>query len=242
MNIETNEKLVRRNARIGQISMIAGLVVLVAGMILSIRATSLFGLSLVALVLGFALSQIGIFYGNRWGRRPRPDEMLNVALKGLDSKYSIYHYLTPASHLLIGPAGIWIILPKTQRGTITFERGRWRQRGGGLMMTYLKFFAQEGIGRPDLEILNEVESVEKYLKKITENEEIPPIKAALVFTNEKANIQIDEDDNPPAATLSLNKLKEFFRKAAKGKSISFEKIQQIQSLISGTGVERSAPS
>jgi len=110
------------------------------------------------------------------------------------------------------------------------------------MMTYLKFFAQEGIGRPDLEILNEVESVEKYLKKITENEEIPPIKAALVFTNEKANIQIDEDDNPPAATLSLNKLKEFFRKAAKGKSISFEKIQQIQSLISGTGVERSAPS
>lgn len=242
MNIETNEKLVRRNARIGQISMIAGLLVLVAGMILSIRATSLFGLSLVALVLGFALSQIGIFYGNRWGRRPRPDEMLNVALKGLDSKYSIYHYLTPASHLLIGPAGIWIILPKTQRGTITFERGRWRQRGGGLMMTYLKFFAQEGIGRPDLEILNEVESVEKYLKKITENEEIPPIKAALVFTNEKANIQIDEDDNPPAATLSLNKLKEFFRKAAKGKSISFEKIQQIQSLISGTGVERSAPS
>jgi hypothetical protein len=242
MNIETNEQLVRRNARIGQISMIGGLAVLVAGMILSIRATSLFGLSLVALVLGFALSQIGIFYGNRWGRRPRPDEMLNVALKGLDGKYSIYHYLTPASHLLIGPAGIWIILPKTQRGTITFERGRWRQRGGGLMMTYLKFFAQEGIGRPDLEILNEVESVEKYLKKLTENEEIPLIKAALVFTNEKANIQIGEDDNPPAATLPLNKLKDFFRKAAKGKSISFDKIQQIQSLISGIDVERAAPS
>ncbi len=242
MNIETNEKKVRRNARIGQISMIAGLVVLVGGMILSIRATALFGLSLIALLLGFALSQIGIFYGNRWGRRPRPDELLNVALKGLDSKYSIYHYLTPASHLLIGPAGIWVILPRTQRGIITFERGRWRQRGGGLMMAYLKAFAQEGIGRPDLEILNEVESLEKYLKKLTENEEIPPIKAALVFTNEKANIQIDEDDQPLADTLPLNKLKEFFRKVAKGKPISFEKIQQIQSLLSGTEVEGTAPS
>jgi hypothetical protein len=232
MNITTNEKLVRRNARIGQISMIAGLAVLVGGMILSIRSTSLFGLSLIALVLGFALSQIGIFYGNRWGRRPRPDEMLNSALKGLDGKYSLYHYLTPASHLLIGPAGVWIILPKNQRGTITYERGRWRQRGGGLMMTYMKFFAQEGIGRPDLEIMAEVESIEKYLTKLTDTEEIPPVKAALVFTNDKADIQIDEDDNPPAATLPLSKLKDFLRKVAKGKPVSFEKIQQLQNLIS----------
>ena len=234
MNIETNEKLVKRNARNGQISMIAGLAVLVGGMILSLRAdASMFGLSLIALVLGFILSQVGIYFGNRWGRRPRPDEVLNASLKGLDGKYSLYHYLTPASHLLVGPAGIWAISLRNQRGVITYEKGRWRQRGGGMMMAYLKMFAQEGLGRPDLEMMHEVESVEKYLKELTESDDIPPVKAALVFANDKANIQIEEEDNPPAPTLQIGKLKEHLRKTAKGKPISFEKIQQIQSLIAG---------
>lgn len=48
MNIETNEKLIRRNARIAQVSMISGLVVLVGGMILSFRNAEQFGLSLAA--------------------------------------------------------------------------------------------------------------------------------------------------------------------------------------------------
>ncbi len=231
MNIETNEKLVSRNALIAKVSMIAGLVVLVGGMILSFQNAEQFGLSLAALLLGFVLSQIGIFYGNRWGRRPRPDEYLNQALKGLDAKYSLYHYLTPVSHLLVGPAGIWILMPRAQRGTISFFRGRWRQSGGGIAMAYLKFFAQEGLGRPDLEILNEVENLQKYLKKLLEDENLPSIQAALVFTSNKADIQISEDENPPAATLTLGKLKEHIRKCAKSKPISMEKVQQIQSLI-----------
>jgi len=231
MNIETNEKLVSRNALIAKVSMIAGLVVLVGGMILSFQNAEQFGLSLAALLLGFVLSQIGIFYGNRWGRRPRPDEYLNQALKGLDAKYSLYHYLTPVSHLLVGPAGIWILMPRAQGGTISFFRGRWRQSGGGIAMAYFKFFAQEGLGRPDLEILNEVENLQKYLKKLLEDENLPSIQAALVFTSNKADIQISEDENPPAATLTLGKLKEHIRKCAKSKPISMEKVQQIQSLI-----------
>ena len=233
MNIETNEKLIRRNARIAQVSMISGLVVLVGGMILSFRNAEQFGLSLAALILGFILSQIGIYYGNRWGKRPRPDELLNQALKGLDGKYTLYHYLTPVSHLLIGPAGIWILLPKSQRGTITYGKGRWRQRGGGLMMNYLKIFAQEGIGRPDLEIQAEASSLEKFLKGRLEDENIPAINAALVFTNDKVDLQISEEENPPAATLALSKLKDHIRKFAKGKPISLDKAQEIQTAIQG---------
>jgi hypothetical protein len=127
-----------------------------------------------------------------------------------------------------------VLLPRNQRGTITFERGRWKQRGGGLMMSYLKMFAQEGIGRPDLEVAGDLESVERYLKKLTGEESVPPIQAALVFTSEKADIQIDEESNPPAPALPITKVKEFMRKSAKSKPISFEKVQQIQSLISNS--------
>jgi len=232
MNIESNEKLIRRNARIAQISMIAGLVVLVGGMVLSFQSTDQFGLSLAALLIGFTLSQIGIFFGNRWGRRPRPDEILNQALKGLDGRYTLYHYRTPTAHLLVGPAGIWAIFPRNQRGIITFEKGRYRQRGGGIMSGYLKMFAQEGLGRPDLDIEHDRENLQKFLQSKLESENIPPIQAALVFTSDKASIEIDEDTELPAVTLTASKLKDHIRKFAKGKPISLDRAQEILRVLS----------
>jgi hypothetical protein len=163
MEIKSNERLIKRNARIGQITSITGLAVLAGGMILSFTRPEMFTISLVALLVGFGLSQIGIYFGNRWGRSPRPDEVLNDALKGLDGRYSIYHYTTPTSHLLVGPAGVWVLMPRHQAGTITYDENkkRWRQKGGNL---YLKIFAQESLGRPELEIGTEINAVTKKLK------------------------------------------------------------------------------
>ena len=97
---------------------------------------------------------------------------------------------------------------------------------------YMKVFAQEGLGRPDVEIAGEVTSVQDFLKKRMSEDRIPPIQAALVFTNEKTVIDIGEDANPPAATLSLAKLKDFVRKTAKGKPVSLEKVLDVQQALS----------
>jgi hypothetical protein len=227
MEVFTNERLIRRNARIGQIASIVGLLVLAGGMVISFSRPEFFTLSMAALLVGFTLSQVGIYFGNRWGRRPRPDELLNQALKGLDGRYYLYHYVTPATHLLVGPVGVWVLLPRPQRGTITYEKGRWRQKGGNL---YLKIFAQEGLGRPDLEIGSEIEAVQRYLKDLLgEDEKIPEVKAALIFTNEKIVI---EADDAPVPTLPVSKLKEFIRKTAKNKPISLDKAKEIQQALS----------
>lgn len=231
MNIVINEKIVRRNTRIAQVTMFGGLIVLAGGMYISFRMPQQFGLSLAALMVGFALSQIGIFFSNRWGRRPRPDELINQALKGLDSKYTIYHYHTPAPHLLVGPAGIWVLNPQHQKGIITFSKGRWRQKGGNI---YLKIFAQEGLGRPDLEVVADIDKIQNYLQKLMPDEDtIPTVQAALIFTNERADVQVENDEDAPAVTLTLNKLKDFIRKAAKGKPISLDKALEIQEMITG---------
>jgi hypothetical protein len=232
MNIETNEALIRRNSRIAQFSMLGGLLVLVVGMVVSFQDQTLIGVSFGSLLLGFVFSQVGIYYMNRWGRRPRPDELINKELKGLDGRYSIYHYKTPTSHLLVGPAGVWVLMPRYQRGVITYSNGRWKQKGGNL---YLKIFAQEGLGRPDLEVSAEIESVRNYLQKLLPEGELPPIKAALLFTNEKVEIQIDPQEEPPAATLRLNDLKDMLRKAAKNKPISMTRVQEIQDAIAVGG-------
>ena len=217
MKVITNDNLIKRNRLVGQIATISGLLVLVGGMFVSFRYPTFAGLAWIALLVGFALSQIGLYFGNRWGRRPRPDELIDQGLKGLNDQYSIYHYTTPAAHLLVGPSGLWVIMPYYQVGKIVYEKGRWKQKGGGFMQRYLRLFAQEGIGRPDLEAPAEAEAITRFLKKRLSDENIPEAHTALVFTNEKAVLDVD---GAPILTLPIKKLKEAIRKSGKENSLS----------------------
>jgi hypothetical protein len=233
MNIIRNEKLIKRNSKIGQFALLGGLVVLAGGMFISFRYPEQFGLSLAALMLGFLASQVGIYFSNRWGRRPRLDEQLDAALKGLDKKYTLYHYTSPVPHLLVGPSGVWVLLPYYQRGTMTYENSRWRQRGGNL---YLKLFAQEGLGRPEAEVAAEVDHMQSFLsKRLPEGSVVPPVQAAMVFTNPKAVINIPEGTVLPAEAVTLKELKEVIRKAGKGKALTPEKAKMVQEAIEGSG-------
>jgi hypothetical protein len=228
MNIVRNEKMVARNAKIGSAITLISLAVLGTGMYITFKRPDLFSLSIDALLLGFILSQVGIFYTNRWGRKPRPDQVLDQALKGLDKNYTLYHYRTPAAHVLVGPAGIWTLIPKHQRGTITYNKNRWRQKGGGVLQSYLKLFAQEGIGRPDLEIDSDIEGLTKYLKKRLPDIELPEIRSALVFFHPEVVL---EAEDPPAPTLFDKKLKDFIRKTAKEKPITPDMMAVIQETL-----------
>jgi hypothetical protein len=229
MRLVTNEKLIKRNGRLGQIATVSGLLVLVGGMFISFRYPTLSGIAWVALLIGFALSQIGLYFGNRWGRHPRPDELLDQGLKGLDNQHTLYHYTTPAAHLLAGPSGLWILMPYYQVGKIVYERGRWRQKGGGFMQRYLRAFAQEGLGRPEVEAPAEAEALTRLLKKKLPDLTIPDPHIALVFTNEKAELDVSD---APLLTIPLKKLKEAIRKGAKENSLSPEIIRQIDDLFS----------
>ena len=210
MIIVRNEKLVIRNNRIGKYSGILSIVILAAGMYISFRYQEQITYSLLALIVGFTLSQIGIFYANRFGRSPRPDEALDAALKGLDDQYALYHYQSPVSHLLVGPAGLWMLLPFPQKGKIIYneKRGQWKKIGGNL---YLRFFAQDSIGSPEKEISSGFKRIQKALGKIPDLE-IPEIQAALVFSDENAVV---EADNAPYPTLHSRQLKKLIRKEAK---------------------------
>jgi len=171
-----------------------------------------------------------MYMGNRYGRSPRPDEKLDAGFKGLPNEYSIYHYTTPASHLLVGPAGMWVIKPYHQRGQVTFKKKRWQMKGGGFLQSYMRLFGQESIGRPDIETESEISSLKRYLAKHMDESEIPEIKPLIVFTSDE--IEIDADD-APIPTLKAKQLKDFMRQKAKGKGISTETLNKIKTLLSG---------
>jgi len=229
MKIVTNQKLIKRNARIGQITSIAALVILAIGMYITFKMPDKVAYSLSALLLGFFLSQMGIYYGNRWGRSPRPDELLDRGLKGLGREYTIYHYVTPASHLLAGPAGIWTLLPYHQGGAITYEKKRWRAKGGGFVQSYLRIFGQENLGRPDLEARSEVDVLKRHLTRLLpEGTELPEIRTALLFTNPKAELKVEE---APLPSLLLKDIKDFLREQAKCKPIEIPKLEMIRKAL-----------
>jgi hypothetical protein len=228
MKIIKNEKLIKRNGTIGNWISLAALVVLGVGMYISFKRTDLFIYSLLALLIGFTLTQIGMYMGNRYGRSPRPDEKLDAGLKGLQNEFVMYHYTTPASHLLVGPAGMWVVMPYHQRGQITFQKNRWRMSGGGFLQNYMRIFGQEGLGRPDIEVDNEIRSLKKYLAKKMDESNIPEINALMVFTNE--NVEIDGEDSPVPA-IKLKQVKEFMRQKAKEKKLSAEALNELRAAL-----------
>jgi len=228
MKIIKNEQLIKRNAKIGQWTSLAALAVLGGGMYLSFTRPQLFTYSLIALLLGFILTQVGMYMGNKFGRSPRPDEKLDAGLKGLQNEFVMYHYTTPASHLLVGPAGVWVVMPYHQRGQVEFKKNRWHMRGGGFLQSYMRIFGQESLGRPDLEIENEIQALKKHLLKHMDESELPEIHALMVFTNEDVVV---EAEGSPIPAIKLKQLKDFVRQKAKEKKLPAGTLNNLKSVL-----------
>ncbi len=236
MKIIKNEKLIKRNNKLGLSSTIAGFVSLGACAYFLFQpiqnaeslTTARLTIWLATLFLGFIFSQIGMYMGNRWGRSPRPDELLDASLKGLPGDFSIYHFVAPAHHFLVGPAGVWVLLPYRQRGIVTYTKNRWRIGSGGFMQAYMSIFGQEGIGRPDLEAEHEIYSLQKILAKNLSEGEIPNVQAVLVFTHDLVEIQANDAPRP---ALKPKQLKDFMRQRAKERPITPTQLAAVKAAL-----------
>lgn len=228
MKIIKNDKLIQRNGKIGQWVSLAALVVLGLGMYISFSKPDLFIYSVFCLVIGFIMTQIGMYMGNRWGRSPRPDEKFDAGLKGLHSDFNLYHYTSPVSHLLVGPSGMWVLLPYHQKGKVQFVKNRWKMSGGGFMQAYMRIFGQESIGRPEIDAENEAQVLKKFLVKKMDEASVPEIKPILVFTSDE--VEVEAGDSPVPA-MKLKQLKEFLRQGAKNRVLTMQEIKKITELF-----------
>jgi hypothetical protein len=230
MKIYSNDKLINRNKKIGNITSIGSLLILGVGMFFSFKDKdgSYLVYTFSALIVGFLLFQIGNFYMSKWGKSPRPDEKITAALKGLDDRYSLYHYTTPISHLLVGPAGILCLIPYQQAGTITYNKtkGKWKQTGGN---TFLKIFGGEGLGHPEREVKFTIEDANKFFAK---NELVPSEfspEPVMIFTNERVTLEAEESEIP---AVTGAKLKEFIRKKAKTTALPDQIARDLEKTLS----------
>lgn len=228
MKIIKNEKLIKRNGTIANYIFLAALATLGVSIYFSYKQQVSFIYALAALVLIYILMQISTYMTIRFGPSPRLDEKLDAGLKGLPGEFVIYHYTTPVSHLLVGPAGVWILLPYPQGGRVAFRKNRWRNTGGGFIQSYMRLFGVGSLGRPDIDAESEVNSLKKYLSKHMEEGEIPEISTLLVFTNEHVELEIEE---APLPAMKLKQIKDFIRQKSKEKKVSPETLSRLKNAL-----------
>jgi hypothetical protein len=213
MKIIRNKTKIKKNKTISQIVLYLSMAILVIGFLWSINDPDSVQLTLsyVLIAIAYILVQISLYMANKWGRSPRPDEIVENSLKGLNDQFTLYNYTTPIPHLLVGPAGIWILKPYYHSGEITYnpEKKRYEQRGGPNFLS--KWFAQESLPN----ILEESNLHRKKLKNYFQNlnlGEPQNVFVANIFYSEKAEVMAK---NAPEVTVHTEKLKDIIRSKAK---------------------------
>lgn len=223
MYIYTNEAKLKKMKNISKWTTIAAFAILIAGAVAAFSPKYI-TLSFIALIVGFVASQISITFTSKWGREPSNNNIFNVKLKGLSDNFSIYHYMDPVDHLLVGTAGTFILMPYFQGGEIGYDENkqRWTQKKANFFM---KLFGQESIGRPDQECEANIAAVRDYF--ISREIDFPEdkIHPLLVFINPQAKIL--ENQNFKYDTIPLGKLKETIRDYAKNDRLSPEFIDEV---------------
>lgn len=207
MVVIRDDKKIARLRTFGQITSFLGLAALIGGMALIFfgNPQNVFWLQLVALLVGWLLSQVGIYFSQRYARHPRPDEVLDEALEKAARDGRLYHYVLPAPHVLLLPTGLIVFITKYQGGQITVDGDKWKQSGIGLR----RFFGQEGIGNPTKDAEHHVGALAHFLKKNVPEVEEVPIAALIVFTTKGVkNLDLKKSSIP---AMHSTKIKGFLK-------------------------------
>jgi len=230
MNKVINDKLIKRNKTIGNVTSIGGIAILAAGLILNITPTpTRTMISFGALIVGFIVAQISTHYVTRFGRSPRFDEVVADNLNKLNNEYTFYAYTGPTPMLLVGPAGLWIPIPVLAGGEIIYDK-KWRQKGGSIL---LKFFGQENIGRPEMEVASNEKLLYTLLRAHLDESELPPVNSILVSLHPKAII--GDVENAPTPIVDGNTLRRYIRKVDRkaDQEIPQETLDKINAALVG---------
>lgn len=241
MKVYRNTKEIDKRDRLGRRLSMTGLVILFIGLIASFvptwfppgtEAGSAWGrfmqnnwafISFAALPLGFLAASFGSYFITRYARRRwpgsnavgRPDEIVERSLKGLNDHYSFFVYSLPVGYVLLTPSGLITLAVRSDKGHVTIDGDRWRERWNiGRIFT---LFAREGVGHPPSELADHERKMRAYLAKGPGAEEgvsldKAPIEGVVLFLNSQTFLELN---NSSAAALRADQLKDYVRKRAR---------------------------
>src|SRR5438094_7016656 len=140
MQLVANQQLVKNRARLGLGFHITALVVFVIGFLLSTQLEASGELpweSWAAILAGLVFYSLGQTQLRRWGPRNRQEEQLGQAIRMLDDRYKLYAFLSSSlpDYILVSPAGVHVLIVRTDAGQIACVRDQWNKGSGSRLMS-----------------------------------------------------------------------------------------------------------
>src|SRR5512141_1558516 len=165
----TNTELVKSRSKIARRVSLAGLAVMLPGMLVALgglintelQSGTAILISYVSLIAGTLVATCGGRTAEQWLVEPRTDQRLERALKGLDKRYRLVNYYTPAQHLVLAPGGVYVAILKDETGPIRFDGQRWTQPPS--LGRIWREWRHGGLGHPTGEAEAQIERFKKWL-------------------------------------------------------------------------------
>lgn len=215
MIVLRDEARIERLKKASQYISLVGFLLLIGALILGfVNPERYLWLQVAALPIGWLMSQIGLYLAHRYLRNPRPDEVLDQALRKVVRQGRMYHYLLPAPHVLLTPAGPIVFVTKFQTGRISADGDRWQQRGAGI---FRKLFSQESLGNPAKEAERYVRALAGYIDRHAPEVEEVPVGAIIVFTSK--NIAELDVENSSIPAMHHTKLRGYLKQQGPGEPL-----------------------
>ena len=230
MRVTSNLKLIKRRSKLGMIVSLSGIGVLAVGMIASFRP-QIAWVSLIALVIGFVLAQIGSYNLRRWGRSPRPDQVLDESLKGFDDRYHLYAWSLPVPYVLLSPQGLYTFVTRDQTGKISVNGKTWKTKFN-LNRVFL-MFAQEGMGNPTEEAQLHATKLAEWIRSKLPNVSVN-VQPAIVFIDGRAELDVVD---PLVPVMEPKNIKKWLRGMGKGDSIRAADLKALEALFDETAAK-----
>lgn len=177
---------------------------------------------------GMLIAMVGIYYANRWVRKPRPEDRLDAALKGLSDSHELYHYSRlPCDHLLLTPGGVVVLETVNLAGQFSYLDGRWKEK-----MTLgraLRWVVEEHLGNPVKAALSGEAYIQRQLAESLPGGAALPVRSVVVFTHPAAQVEVD--GHPPVPVVKVEKLKKVVTE--KGKRLAPEIYAVVSERLAG---------
>lgn len=183
---------------------VGGLLLLLASVLLPLFMPATANISLILLAVGGIIAMVGIYYSNRWVRKPRPEDSLGDALKALDDRYRLYHYSRlPCDHLLLTPTGVMGMEVINLAGSFSYRNGRWKEA-----MTIgraMRYIVEPRVVDPVLvsQALKD-ELTRCFMQELGPQADVP-LKILTVFTHPAVDLEVDGASFPACKVAKLRK-------------------------------------
>jgi hypothetical protein len=198
MHVVVNEKLISTRVKIASAAHLAALAVFAVGLFVSWSnpepTMEQMAGAYAAIILGLVLYNGGQFFLRRFGPRSRADGILVRTLKGLDRRYTLLSFPSTRlpDYILVGPAGIQVIVARPHDGAISCRANHWNRDPGTGMKRLTGLFGGTPFGDPSKDVSKGIARVRERLERrgIPESQQ-PPVEGIIVFTSPAAKLRID---------------------------------------------------